>query len=61
MFCASCSVAKETRMNAQVHDCVKRACVRQKGPVCVCVSLRGQMEVHDALQHNQVLVGQLSL
>lgn len=29
--------------------------------LCVCVSLRGQMEVHDALQHNQVLVGQLSL
>lgn len=59
MFCASCSVAKETRMNAQVHDCVKRACIRQKGPVCV--SLRGQMKVHDALQHNQVGVGQLRL
>jgi len=32
-FCVSCSVTKETRMNAQVHDCVKRACIR----LCVCV------------------------
>jgi len=32
-------------LSVHVYDCV---CV------CVCVSLRGQMKVHDVLQHNGV-------
>lgn len=34
--------------------------VYDRKALCVCVSLRGQMKEHDALQHNQVLVSQLS-